>query len=49
MELYHPGLTAHDFLHDTLSLEHELSVVHMELHHLGLTSYRMAAYAPVYD
>ena len=49
MELYHPGLTAHDFLHDTLSHRHEQPVVQVELYHPGLTSYRMTTYAPVYN
>ena len=35
MELYVLGLTAHDFLHHTLSREHELSVVHLELYNPG--------------
>ena len=39
MELYVLGLTAHDFLHHTLSREHELSVVHLELYNPGLTAH----------
>ena len=42
-------MTAHDFLHDTLSHRHEQPVVHVELYHSGLTRYRMTAHAPVYD
>ena len=49
MELYHPGLTAHDFMHDTLSHRHEQPVVQVKLYNPGLMSYRMTAYAPVYD